>query len=217
MMEPPSPKTRVQRGAERAVYDRDAIVAILDAGLVAHVGIVTDAGAPVVIPMAYAIDGDHLLVHGSVASRLMRTRSPVCVTVTILDGLVVARSLFESSMNYRSVVVFGAPEVLVGDEKREALLRLSDKLLPGRVDHARGPSAKELAATTVWRISLSEASAKVRTGPADEDPGDVDLPFWGGVIPVRLVAGDPEPDALRSPPPPTPEHILEIVTRLRAT
>lgn len=140
-------------------------MSILEAGIVAHVGLIGADGAPVVLPMAYAVDGEHLLVHGSAASRLMRSRSEVCVTVTVLDGLVLARSLFNSSMNYRSVVVFGVPEVLEGAEKVAALMRLSEARLPGRVGYAREPSDKEVRATTVWRVPLDETSAKVRTGP----------------------------------------------------
>ena len=147
-------------------------------GLVAHVGIITVDGSPVVIPMAFAVDGASLLLHGSVASRLMRTGSEVCVTVTIVDGWVFARSLFNSSMNYRSVAVLGVPTVLSAEEKLDALLRLSASLLPGRIDHARGPTDIELRQTTVWRLPLDEASAKIRTGPPVDDEEDLDLPYW---------------------------------------
>ncbi|MEP7046702.1 MAG: pyridoxamine 5'-phosphate oxidase family protein, partial [Ilumatobacteraceae bacterium] len=150
----PSQRTTVRREPERASYDPSTISSVLGDGLIAHVGIVSADGSPVVIPMAFAADGDSILLHGSVASRLMRTGSSVCVTVTIVDGWVVARSLFNSSMNYRSVVVLGFPEVLAGDEKYDALIKLSSSLLPGRVGHARGPSDKEIRVTTVWRLSL---------------------------------------------------------------
>jgi hypothetical protein len=187
-------RTTVKRASERGRYDMAAITSILAAGLIAHVGVIASDGTPVVIPMGYALDGESVLIHGSVASRLMRAKSQVCVTVTILDGLVVARSLFNSSMNYRSVVVLGVPEVLVGDAKLAALLRLSDALLPGRVGHARAPSEQEVRATTVWRLPLDEASAKVRTGPPIDEEEDLDLPYWAGVIPLRMLCGEPERD-----------------------
>ena len=201
--------SELKRHPERGSEELATIRGILADGLVAHVGIIDAAGAPVVIPMAYALDGDSILIHGSVASRLMRTEGPICVTVTLLDGLVVARSLFNSSMNYRSVVVTGVPEVLDGDERERALLVLSDFLLPDRVGNAREPSRVEVRQTTVWRLSLANAIAKVRTGPPKEDPpSDYDLPFWGGVVPVHMTFGEPEPDAhARDAGLPTPDHV----------
>jgi len=185
----------VRRHPERGSAERDTIRAILSDGLVAHVGIIDAHGAPVVIPMAYALDGDSILIHGSVASRLMRTEGPICVTVTLLDGIVYARSLFNSSMNYRSVVVTGVPDVLEGDERERALDVLSSFLLPGRLGHAREPNRVEVRQTTVWRLSLDGASAKVRSGPPKDDPAsDRELPFWGGVVPVQTVFGEPESD-----------------------
>ena len=201
--------SELKRHPERGSEELATIREILADGLVAHVGIIDAAGAPVVIPMAYALDGDSLLIHGSVASRLMRTQGPICVTVTLLDGLVVARSLFNSSMNYRSVVVTGVPDVLEGDDRERALLVLSNFLLPGRVGNAREPSRVEIRQTTVWRLSLTNAIAKVRTGPPKEDPSsDYDLPFWGGVVPVRMAFGEPEPDAhAREAGLATPDHV----------
>jgi len=185
----------LKRHPERGSGEREVIRSILSEGLVAHVGIIDAEGAPVVIPMAYALDGDSILVHGSVASRLMRSEGPICVTITLLDGLVYARSLFNSSMNYRSVVVTGVPEVLEGDERERALLVLSDFLLPGRVGSAREPNRTEVRQTTIWRLSLDDATAKVRSGPPKDDPAsDLELPFWGGVVPVRTVFGEPESD-----------------------
>jgi uncharacterized protein len=187
----------VRRHPERGSTERDTIRAILGDGLVAHVGIIDSDGAPVVIPMAYALDGDSILIHGSVASRLMRTEGPICVTVTLLDGIVYARSLFNSSMNYRSVVVTGVPDVLEGDERERALNVLSSFLLPGRLGHAREPNRVEVRQTTVWRLSLDGASAKVRSGPPKDDPAsDRELPFWGGVVPVQTVFGEPESDGV---------------------
>ena len=199
----------LRRHPERGSGELATIREILAEGLVAHVGIIDAAGAPVVIPMAYAVDGDSLLIHGSVASRLMRTQGPICVTVTLLDGLVVARSLFNSSMNYRSVVVTGVPEVLEGDDRERALLVLSDFLLPGRVGNAREPNRIEIRQTTVWRLALTNAIAKVRTGPPKEDPpSDYDLPYWGGVVPVRMTFGEPQPDERsRTTGMSTPDHL----------
>jgi nitroimidazol reductase NimA-like FMN-containing flavoprotein (pyridoxamine 5'-phosphate oxidase superfamily) len=197
----------IRRHPERGSDELNVIRGILAEGLVAHVGIIDAQGSPVVIPMAYALDDDGILIHGSVASRLMRSGGPICITVTLLDGLVVARSLFNSSMNYRSVVVTGVPEVLDGEERERALLVLSDFLLPGRVGNAREPSRPEIRQTTVWRLSLDGASAKIRTGPPKEDPAsDYELPYWGGVVPVRTVFGAPESDGAGVEMP-VPDHI----------
>ncbi|MGA1387942.1 MAG: pyridoxamine 5'-phosphate oxidase family protein [Ilumatobacteraceae bacterium] len=197
----------IARHPERGSSDRGVIRAILAEGLVAHVGIIDAQGLPVVIPMAYALDGDGILIHGSVASRLMRTPGPICVTVTLLDGLVVARSLFNSSMNYRSVVVVGVPEVLRDEERERALLVLSNFLLPGRVGNARPPSRPEVRQTAVWRLSLDGATAKIRTGPPKEDPtDDYDLPYWGGVVPIHTLFGSPEPDGAGVAMP-APDHL----------
>jgi uncharacterized protein len=197
----------IRRHPERGSDELSVIRGILAEGLVAHVGIIDAQGSPVVIPMTYALDDDGILIHGSVASRLMRSGGPICITVTLLDGLVVARSLFNSSMNYRSVVVTGVPEVLDGEERERALLVLSDFLLPGRVGNAREPSRPEIRQTTVWRLSLDGASAKIRTGPPKEDPAsDYELPYWGGVVPVRTVFGAPESDGAGVEMP-VPDHI----------
>ena len=197
----------LQRRPERGTRESQKVREILADGLVAHVGIIDAEGAPVVIPMAYALDGDSILIHGSVASRLMRTDGPICVTVTLLDGLVVARSLFNSSMNYRSVVVTGVPVSLDVDERDRALTVLSDFLLPGRVGNAREPSRPETRQTAVWRLSLENAVAKIRTGPPVEDPASYyDLPYLGGVVPVNTVFGEPESDGAGVVMP-TPYHI----------
>ena len=197
----------LKRHPERGSGELAVIRAILSEGLVAHVGIIDAEGSPVVIPMAYSLDGNSILVHGSVASRLMRSEGPICVTVTLLDGLVYARSLFNSSMNYRSVVVTGVPEVLEGDERERALLVLSNFLLPGRVGNAREPNRTEVRQTTVWRLSLDGATAKVRSGPPKDDPAsDLELPFWGGVVPVRTVFGEPESDGAGVAVP-VPDHV----------
>ncbi|MDA8435737.1 MAG: pyridoxamine 5'-phosphate oxidase family protein [Actinomycetales bacterium] len=192
-----SERTRVRRIPEKAVEDRAALEAVLDAGLVAHVGIVDDEGQPYVVPVAYARDGDRLLFHGSTGSRLFRRLADgarTCVTVTLLDGLVLARSAFESSMNYRAVMVLGTCAVLDGAERDDALRRISDHLLPGRWDDIRPPSRKEIAATLVLALPLDEASVKVSAGGPDDDPQDVDRPVWAGRVPIREVFGEPQPD-----------------------
>ena len=202
---PPSERATLRRQADLAAYDRPTVDSILDAGLVAHVGLVDADGTPVVIPMAYARLGDRVVVHGSVASRLMRGGSgaAVCLTVTILDGLIVARSLFESSMRYRSVVVRGvAVAVERADDRREALLALSERLIPGRSLEARLPNEKELAATRVWAVELDECSAKVSVGFPEDPADDVALDVWAGVVPLLRRWGDPvaAPDLRRGIP-----------------
>jgi nitroimidazol reductase NimA-like FMN-containing flavoprotein (pyridoxamine 5'-phosphate oxidase superfamily) len=192
-------RTRVRRGAARARYDRDTVFAILDEGLVCHIGHVTPDGRPVVLPTIYGRVGDVLYVHGSTASRMLGVSAagPVCVTVTLLDGLVVSRSAFHHSMNYRSVVVFGTARVVEDPaEKDAALVALVEHVLPGRTGDTRPPSRKELAATTVLALRIDEASAKVRTGPPVEEPEDEVLPYWGGVVPLRLSAAAPVADPL---------------------
>lgn len=194
---PPSERTTIRRAPQRAAYDREVIHAILDQGLVGHVGFVVD-GQPFVIPMAYARVDETIYLHGAAASRLTRTlKSGVdaCLTVTHLDGLVLARSAFHHSMNYRSVVVFGQAS-LVADEsaKREALRALTEHLTPGRWEVARPPSAAELAGTMVLALPITEASAKIRAGGPVDDEADYALPVWAGVVPLELTMGAPVPD-----------------------
>jgi hypothetical protein len=205
-------RTRIRRLPDKAVPDRAVLHAVLDAGLVAHVGIADDSGQPYVLPVAYARDGERVLFHGSTGSRLFRALAagaPACLTVTLLDGLVVARSLFESSMRYRSALVLGACAVLEGDAKAAALDRISDHLMPGRRAEARTPSAKELAATLVLALPLDETSVKVSAGDPDDDPADLDRPVWAGVVPLAesfgapvdapdLRGGQPVPDYVRA-------------------
>ena len=192
-----SERTRVRRIPEKAVEDRAVLHAVLDAGLVAHVGIVDEDGQPFVVPVAYARDGERLLFHGSTGSRLFRRLADgarTCVTVTLLDGLVLARSAFESSMSYRGAMALGSCMVLEGEERDQALRRISDHLLPGRWDDIRPPSRKELAATLVLALPLDEVSVKVSAGGPDDDPADLDRPVWAGRVPLREVFGDPVPD-----------------------
>ena len=192
---PPSDRTRVRREPERARYDRATIDAILDEALVCHVGFVHD-GAPVVIPTIHVRVGDDLLLHGSPASRMIRsiTGRPVSVAVTLLDGLVLARSVFSHSMNYRSVVLFGTAEIVDDlDLKLEAMRVFTDKLVPGRWGDARVPTDLEFRATTMLRIPILEASAKVRTGPPEDEEEDLGRDTWAGVVPLRLTVGEPIP------------------------
>jgi len=190
----PTPRTRIVREPQRAVYDREAINQILDEAFLCHIGFVAD-GQPYVIPTSYGRDGDVLYIHGSAASRMLRNLNegiPVCITVTLLDGLVLARSVFNHSMNYRSVVILGTAR-LVDDpvEKLAALRALSEHILPQRWDDSRQPNEKELKATSVLRIPIEEFSAKVRVGPPIDDEEDYSFPTWAGVIPLEMKTGAP--------------------------
>jgi uncharacterized protein len=192
-------RTAVRRLPEKQLHDRASLDAVLDAGRVAHVAVDDDQGQPYVIPVAYARDGDAVLFHGSTASRLFRTLAggaPTCLTVTVLDGLVLARSLFESSMHYRSAMVLGSSAPLDGDAKLAGLERISQHLMPGRWADARQPNRKELAATLVLSLALTEWSVKVSAGPPDDAEDDLDLPVWAGVLPLLESYGvaAPAPD-----------------------
>jgi nitroimidazol reductase NimA-like FMN-containing flavoprotein (pyridoxamine 5'-phosphate oxidase superfamily) len=197
MAGPPSERTRVHRHPERGAYDRATIDAILDEALICHVAWVTPEGEPRVIPTIHVRVGDILYVHGSQASHTLgaiRTGAPVCVETTIVDGLVLARSTPKHSMNYRSVVVFGSPrEVTDREEMHVAQRALTEHVVPGRTADARTPNDKEYKETAIFALPLDEASAKVRTGPPLDPDEDLALDVWAGVIPVRTVAGEPEP------------------------
>jgi hypothetical protein len=190
---PASERTRLRRRPERGRYDRATIDAILDEALFCHLGFSVD-GQPFVVPTTYARVGDHIYVHGSAAGRTMRALAggiPACVTVTLLDGLVLARSAFHHSMNYRSVVVLGrAVEVVDAGERLAAFEAIVEHVLPGRWNEVRWPSEQEVRATTVLRLPLDEASAKVRTGDPIDDEEDLALDCWAGVLPLRLTAGE---------------------------
>jgi len=196
---PQTERTTLNRLPKRGVYDRELVYAILDEGFICHVGFVAD-GKPVVIPTGYARVDDQLYIHGSQASRMLRTLKTgidVCVTVTLVDGLVLARSAFHHSMNYRSVVVFGKAKAIEEREaKLPALRALSEHMIPGRWDEVRQPNDQELKATTVLSLSLEEVSAKVRTGPPLDDEEDYSLNIWAGVLPLKLVAEEPVKDPL---------------------
>lgn len=193
----PSPRTRVKRLPQRGHYDAETIHAILDEGLVCHVGFVAD-GQPYVIPTAYARDSDRLLLHGSSASRLLNViagGADLCVTVTHIDGLVLARSAFHHSMNYRSVVILGKGRAIEDPAAKMAAVRcFIERLIPGRWKDAREPNESEMKATLVVEVPIDESSAKVRSGPPVDDDADYALPHWAGVIPLSLSPGAPVPD-----------------------
>ena len=190
----PTERTRVVREPQRAVYDRAEIYKILDEGLVCHVGFTADSQT-YVIPTMYARVGDCLYFHGSAASRMLRNLSAglsVCITVTLADGLVLARSVFNHSMNYRSVVALGVAQLVDSPgEKLDALQAFTEKILPGRWNDARQPNERELKATSLLKLPLLELSAKVRTGPVEDDADDYALPVWAGIVPLRTVADSP--------------------------
>ena len=207
-----TPRTTLHRLRERGRTARSDLYAILDPGLVCHFGVIID-GTPVVLPTGYGrIDGT-LYLHGSSANRalLAADRQDVCVTVTHLDGLVCARSIFHHSMNYRSAVIFGTARLVSGDTERLAALQaITDQLVPGRWEHVRPPTARELAATAVLALPLDEASVKVRTGPPRDDAEDYDSGIWAGVLPAALTFGDPLPDPALHAGIDTPGHIRDL-------
>jgi len=191
-----SDKTRIRRLPERAVADREVVAAILDEGFVCHAAYITD-GRPVVIPTLYVRDGDRVLLHGSNSmglARAVRAGSPLSVAVTLVDGLVLARSAFNSSANYRSVVIHGEGILIEGEEKAAAFEVIVEKLVPGRLAELRPSTRSEMAQTSVIALSLEEVSGKVRDGGPDDEPEDLPEPVWAGVVPTRLVFGDPVPD-----------------------
>ena len=206
----PTARTTIRRLPDRGRYDRATVEAILDEGLVCHVGFV-DGGQPFVIPSAYARVGDRLVVHGSAASRMVKVLSagaPACVTVTLLDGLVLARSGFHHSMNFRSVVVVGtATEITDPGEKRRALDAFVEHVVPGRVASVRPPSENELRGTRVVTLPLDECSAKVRTGPPEDDEADYALPVWAGELPLSLQSLVPAADPRLDPAVELPPHV----------
>ncbi|CCH34413.1 pyridoxamine 5'-phosphate oxidase family protein [Actinosynnema sp. NPDC047251] len=207
----PTPRSTIKRGSKRAVTEREALHTVLDAGLVCHLAVVVD-GAPLVLPTGYGRDGDTLYLHGSTGARSLReaaTGVPVCVAVTLLDGVVYARSVFSHSMNYRAAVVHGtAVPVTNPDAKTHALKVLTEHLSPGSWDYARLPTPKELAATSVLALDLGEASVKIRTGPPGDEDADVAADErWAGVLPLRTAWGTPEPDPLLVADRDVPPHV----------
>jgi len=205
-------RTALHRHKERGRADRADLYAVLDAGLICHLGVVID-GLPVVLPTAYGRDGDVLYLHGSSANRsnLAADGQDVCVTVTHLDGIVCARAVFSHSMNYRSAVVFGRARLVTDDQERLAALRvITEQLIPGRWAAARPPSRKEMAATSVLAVPLTDASVKVRTGPPADDPE-----VWAGVLPAALTFGEQQPDPALPPGTAVPGHIRALAGRPR--
>jgi len=206
----PTARTRVVREAERGVYDRETVYRILDEGFLCHVGFVMN-GQPFVIPTSYGRMDSSLYIHGSAASRMLRQMKDgvaVCITVTLLDGFVLARSVFNHSMNYRSVVILGKAS-LIDDpgEKLEGLRILSEHILPGRWNDARQPNERELKATSLLRVPIEEFSAKVRTGPPIDDEEDYAFPTWAGVLPLEMKAGAPIDDPRLNPQQTVPAYV----------
>jgi uncharacterized protein len=215
----PTERTTLKRLPKRAFYERKIIYNILDEGFICHVGFV-DTHHPVVIPTSYGRIGEMLYIHGSASSRMLRSLAagiPVCVTVTLVDGLVLARSIFHHSMNYRSVMIFGTANV-VGDEKEKlhALRSFSEHVLPGRWADVREPNKVELKQTLVLRIPLKEASAKIRTGAPVDEESDYNLRVWAGELPLRIVAGTPIQDPRSEFEVPIPSYLNNIMARFRA-
>jgi nitroimidazol reductase NimA-like FMN-containing flavoprotein (pyridoxamine 5'-phosphate oxidase superfamily) len=209
-----TPRTTLRRHHERGATDRTALYEVLDAGLICHFGVVAD-GDPVVLPTAYGRAGDTLYLHGSSANGAFWAADGqrVCVTVTHLDGLVAARSVFSHSVNYRSAVIFGTAAIVMDEDERWQALRLiTDHLIPGRWAAARQPTKKEMAATAVLSLPLAEASVKIRTGGPGDEPADHDLDVWAGVLPVALTFGEPVPDSALRAEIPLPAHIRDRVS-----
>ncbi|MEM9006716.1 MAG: pyridoxamine 5'-phosphate oxidase family protein [Cyanobacteria bacterium P01_F01_bin.86] len=204
-------RSKVKRVPQRGHHERDVIHQILDEALVIHVGFVAN-NQPFVIPMAYGRDGDSLYIHGSTASRMLKNLEQgvdICVTATLLDGIVIARSLFHHSMNYRSVVLFGRATLVESDEEKlHALQVLSEQIVPGRCEQARQPTPKEVKATKVLLFPIEEGSAKIRSGDPKDDADDYTLPIWAGQLPLKLTPGTPIPDGKLRPDIAVPENLL---------
>ena len=212
----PTKRSKLRRLPKRGSQERELIYSILDEGLVAHVGFMSN-NQPFVIPMAYGRDGDRLYLHGSPVSRLLKTLEQgvdVCFTVTLLDALVVARSLFHHSMNYRSVVLFGKAKLVDHESaKMSALRAITDQMIPGRWSDARIPNAQELKGTTVLSLTIKEGSAKVRTGPPSDDAEDYQLPIWAGELPLKMTAGTPIADPKLAQAIAIPENLINYQLR----
>jgi hypothetical protein len=212
----PSPHTTLKRLPERGSFERATVDAILDEAFICHVGFVVD-GQPFVIPTSYARAGEQLLIHGSAASRMLRSLSkgiPVCVAVTLVDGLVLARSAFHHSINYRSVVIFGTAKPVEDESEKMAALRaFTEHVIPERWAEVREPNEQELKRTTVLSLPLTEASAKIRTGPPKDDEEDYALPVWSGELPLHVLTGMPLADALTPAGQRVPDYILRYDRR----
>lgn len=216
---PKTNRNKVRRIPKRGHYDKDTIYTILDAGFLCHVGFVVD-GQPFVIPTAYGREGDRIYIHGATKSRMLQQAKagiPVCLTVTHLDGLVLARSAFHHSMNYRSVVIFGTATEVEAEEKERALFLISEQILKGRWEEVRAPNATELKATSVLAIEIDEASAKIRTGDPGDEEEDYELPIWAGVLPIHLHYGTPIPDPLLKAGIPLAQSVCPYATDLKSS
>ena len=211
----PTERTRHRRLREQGRTDRAELFAVLRAGFIAHLGVLSDGG-PMVVPTVYGFDDQHLFVHGSVASQSLAAGDSIaCVTVTIVDGLVLARSVFEHAVNYRSAMIYGTPRLVTDPAEKLAGLRaLAEHIVPGQWDYARRPNKKELAQTTLLALPLAEASVKIRTGPPDDgDSPDAALPVWAGVLPLAAAWQSPEPDPVLLTDVPLPPHIAALAGR----
>lgn len=212
---PAHARTKVRRVAQRGHYDRETIHAILDSSWIAHVSFADPEGQPFVIPMLYAREGDSLYLHGSIASRLLKTVGAgidTCLCVTLVDGVVLARSHFHHSMNYRSVVAFGkAIAVTDPAEKAAIFVRFVDALLPGRAQESRAADRNEINATSLLRFDIEDASAKIRTGEPKDDPADRNLPVWAGVVPITQRFGEPVAASDVLPDVPIPESVIKLI------
>jgi nitroimidazol reductase NimA-like FMN-containing flavoprotein (pyridoxamine 5'-phosphate oxidase superfamily) len=212
----PTPNTTLKRLPERGAFDRAMVYSILDEAFICHVGFAVE-GRPFVIPTSYVRVSDELFIHGSAASRMLRSLSegiPVCVTVTLIDGLVMARSAFHHSINYRSVVILGVATALTSsDHKFTALQAFTEHVVPGRWSHVRQPNEQELKATTVLSLPLSEVSAKIRTGGPKDDEEDYAIPVWAGELPLRLAPGTPLADVKARAEYPVPDYVLRYERR----
>jgi uncharacterized protein len=207
-------RTRLGRLRERGQTDRRALHDVLDAGLICHLGVVID-GTPAVLPTGYGRIGETMYLHGSSANRSLGAAADteVCVTVTLLDGLVCARSVFHNSMNYRSAVIYGTARLVTDDaERMTAIEAITEHLIPGRWSNSRLPNKKEMAATSVLAVPLAEASVKVRSGGPSDDDEDYGLDYWAGVLPITMTVGNAQPDPLLRPDIAVPEHINDLQT-----
>ncbi|NRQ39827.1 pyridoxamine 5'-phosphate oxidase family protein [Nonomuraea sp. NN258] len=206
-----TPRTRLGREKQRGSTDRNDLYQVLDSGLFCHLGVVTD-GHPMVVPTGYGRIGETLYLHGSTGAKSLRAGdgTEVCVTVTHVDGIVLARSIFNHSVNYRSAIIYGQARLVTDEQERlDALRALSEQLAPGQWDYARPPSRKELAATAVLALSLAEASVKIRRGAPQDEPEDYALPVWAGVLPLVTSWGEPVPDPVLPEGIDAPVHIVE--------
>jgi nitroimidazol reductase NimA-like FMN-containing flavoprotein (pyridoxamine 5'-phosphate oxidase superfamily) len=212
---PITDNNKINRAPHRGLYDHQAIYEILDAGFICQVGFI-DKNSPLIIPMTYGRKENALYLHGASTARIMNLLTEehqVCINVTFIDGIVVSRSMFDTSVNYRSVVLFGKPQLIPEDEKTEALICISEHIMPGRWSEVRQPLANELKATAIIKVAIESASAKIRTGPPDDDVRDLNLPAWAGVIPLKIIAGAPVNDPALNADHPVPTSVYATLAK----